>query len=199
MAKKKPKIGSFIPQPRNKSPWSIMIGRAVGFTHADQIARKLRKHLKEAGEIESGYDQANPRSIAALIYVLFTTDSIRHFDSAIDKFSSVYSAHSKRCKKYNNERDRWPAITFLTILFSEKELLDEVEKIEFSTRNGDFKVYYNGEPNLEWFSADSSGAHLDHEGKEFEPVESDKVNIVTNRFLERIYQALNGEWPEGIK
>ncbi len=174
-----------------------MIGRAVGFTHADQIARKLRKHLKEAGEIESGYDQANPRNIAALIYVLFTTNSVKHFDSAIDKFSSVYSAYSKWAEKYNNKRVGWPAITFLTILFSNKELLDEVEKIEFSTRNGDFKVYYNGESNPEWFNEDSFGVPLDHEGKEFEPEESDKVNIVKHLFLEGIYKALNGEWTEG--
>ena len=199
MAKKKPKIGSFIPQTRNKTPWSIMIGRAVGVTHADQIGRKLRKHLKEAGEIESGYDQANPRNIAALIYVLFATDSIRHFDSAIDKFSSVYSAHSKWAEKYNNEGKIWPAITFLTILFSNKDLLDEVEKIEFSTRNGDFKVYYQDDKNPEWFNQDNSGQILDHEGKEFEPEESDRVNIVRYKFLERIYRALNNDWPPGIK
>ncbi len=188
-------IASFIPQAKNQSPWGKMIERAVGLTHANHLSRKLR----EAGEIGKGTDPANPRNLAALIFTLFTTDSIRHYENATWKFTSVYSAHSKRCKKYNNGRDFWPANTFLTILFSEKELLDEVEKIEFSTRNGDFRVYYKGDQNPEWFSADSSGAHLDHEGKEFEPVESDKVNIVTNRFLERIYQALNGEWPEGIK
>ena len=77
----------------------------------------------------------------------------------------MFSAHSEKCKKYNNEGKIWPAITFLTILFSNKDLLDEVEKIEFSTRNGDFKVYYQDDKNPEWFNQDNSGQILDPDGK----------------------------------
>ena len=188
-------IGSFIPQAKNNSPWGKMIERAVGLTHANHLSRKLR----EIGEIGKGTDPANPRNLAALIYTLFTTSSIRHYKSATWKFGSVFSAHSKRCKKYNNGRVSWPAITFLTILFSNKDLLDEVEKIEFSTRNGDFKVYYQDNNKPEEFNQDLSGQLLDHEGKEFDPAESDRVNIVRNKFLERIYRALNDEWPPEIK
>jgi len=156
-------IGSFLPQPKNKSPWGEMIGRAFGNNKAESLGRFLRKY----GEIGKGWEKATERMLAHLICVLATTTNPRDFEEALHRFDGI---------------------TFLEKVFSNKKLLDRINKIEFSTRNGTIKVvYYDDDEGDEWFNVDSSEQLVDN------------VNIVENNFLDMIYRALNNDWPPGIK
>jgi len=152
--------------------------------------------MKEAFYISRQHQDATSTDVAKTLYGFGATMHNRQLIGALDGMHNVRSNFSEKAKEFNDGWDYWGADTFLMIMFSNWKLLEQVEKIEFSTRNGEMTVYYKDNV-VEEFRKDGyseSGIHLsyiDHDGERFDPLLVDDRRVVFKILLDMYYRAIH--------